>query len=468
MSAVGYVLGMRLSIRAASLFGCALLSALSAPVAVQAEGRWCEWGREGTYAARAPLHCYADEKCSATCSTRGQSDLACVTGSCVPPCTTIRLCSLAADCARGESCLELAGVRPPIVDSPGFAPTGVCVAPDASLGHVPPRDAFCRDTWESWEDGYLYDVTLPVFGTRSLHTPSWGFGDADHDGCANEVDGSVCTDDGAPCLTVEPRRPVNCPSEPSVDRCCRFSPAGLECSSDAGMCACSTIHACTPGPRPYPADDCRFSGTGAAGLCVRPPDSGALGVCLFEEFFESCTDPASLVVGDACFRDPSSGLLTENFYQGDCDGDGCPNGQDSDRCRQCDGARCGTMSVDTRTDCVSIVGAGLDDPDRCFADAGVSPDASTVSLDAALDPQTDAAFTDAPSDASSTPTDAPAMDAPSVPTPHFGGAGCRCRTLPSTEPSRMALGAFALSASFVLAATRRSRARRRRRSLSSS
>lgn len=443
---MGYVLAMRLSIRAAVSFACLVASALTTRQA-RAEGRFCEWGPEGTYAMRSSLICRADEACSSTCSTRGQSDLVCAAGLCTPPCTTIRLCSEAADCARDESCVTLEGPRPRILDD-AYEPTGVCTSNlDRTGNRVPPSDSLCEPTWAAWEDSYLYRATTPI-GVVTLHAASWSHADRDFDGCLNGSETSVCGGDGGPCSTEEVPPPVTCPPPARSPSCCQFSVGGLACSDDAATCACSTVHTCTPGPRPYPNRECvSMTGSGAPGLCIRPPDTGALGVCLFEEFFVGCADPRGVTL-DACLRRPGSGELTENFYAGDCDSDGCPNGQDADRCTPCDDAACASMSVDPREGCEEIVNAGLEDPDACFP-AG---DAGVPSVDASTGPGPDGSV--AAEDAAR-PTHDAALDASTERPPTFGGSGVSCHAGTRSGRGPLGLGLLGLA---VAARARRRRA----------
>ena len=338
----------------------------------------------------------------------GQADRVCIDGRCVPPCTTIRLCDETSECLGLGECVELSGGRPDIRSSAGsYSPRGACVERAVSAGSGLPRtEALCDTTWISWSRMYLHEFTFGAFGTRLLHTVSWAHGDADSDGCVNGVDTEPCATSTF-CDAGDPTPPPTCPDQTQA-QCCRVEGGEYVCDGNLGACGCSTLNTCTPSVRVSDNAACApIVDGGAPGLCVRPNEPGALGVCVYEEFLSSCSDVEALSL-ESCFL-TTGRTRTDDFFLGDCDGDGCPNGQDSDSCAACDDARCATVSADTRAGCGAVENPGQNDPAMCLP-----PDAGPVmELDAGMDA-------------------GPALDAGAVTdaTPNnrarFGGNGCQC------------------------------------------
>lgn len=201
---------------------------------------------------------------------------------------------------------------------------------------------------------------------------------------------------------------------------------------------CGTILACSEG-----ADcrrwrdalgDCRLVAAG-----MDPPFS----VCAYPSLGATyCGTPGAPVPTErfaACHTRPD-GSPTSNYFEGNCDGDGCPNGGDLLPCVN-DRAPC--SELDLTISCSSApIDAGV-------PDGGNLPDASVTAFDAGdLD-----AGASVPFDAgASVPFDAPA----SLPVSFGGGGGCRCAVGSGGAPSS------ALAASAVLLATVITRARRKR------
>lgn len=436
---------MRLSIREAASIASVTLIALLAPARAAAEGRWCEWAQDRLVGERGVLVCRADTACATgSCSRLGESDLVCLDGECVPPCSTIRLCDTTADCPAGAMCTLLDGPRPTIAGG-GYAPAGACAASDTapSRGVFPPASLPCAHTWEGWEALYRYDQEFPGFGRRPVHTPTWTHGDSDGDGCVNQLDDVMCVSGTGPCLAVEPSPPPTCPAPTlPTERCCTVVGGALRC--DGADCSCSTIRACNPEPRAYGDSECpALLSDGNPGACLRPGAPGTLGVCFFEEFLEDCGDLEALDFA-SCFR-TGRGTFTTNFFEGDCDADGCPNGQDVDRCEPCDGAACADESVDM---CAEVSNAGLADPIRCVpADASTPPlpDGAIAPLDGDITPLDDAG----PAlDAARPPLDAAVLDGSPAPSPRFGASGVQCAIGARGDP-RAAHALYAIGLTFI-------------------
>jgi hypothetical protein len=405
------------------------------PTGARADGRWCEWTSSTLFAERGSLVCYPDGACEADtdcASTPGAegSDRVCVARSCMPPCSTIRLCDATADdCGVGARCLRISsGRRPDLVTSDGapFEPDGVCVLTDPSSRDTALPRVLCPEdapTWDGWERAYVYrhDFGFPI-GMRPVHTNAWGFGNPDGDACPNGVDADACRSDARLC-SVLPEPPASCGANSGTGACCAIEAGALVCAPNPGACDCSsTIRVCTPGPLAFSEAECPALAPGSGpGTCVRPDQPGALGVCLYPDFLDDCSDLAALDTS-RCFVTPR-GTVTANFYDGDCDGDGCPNGNDPDRCDACDEATCAVESTDPRTDC-HHPGEPLLDPAWCQPDASAAMDAG-------------------------------AGEPRSV---RFSGGGCTCRVGARPEgtiPQGVALGATFLAATLLRRRSRR-------------
>ncbi|MBX7194567.1 MAG: hypothetical protein K1X94_21100 [Sandaracinaceae bacterium] len=422
---------MRLSIRAPRSTSCwavlalGLASLVGASLA-RAEGRWCEWTNAQLVGGPGELRCYADTTCDGDldCRAVDAPDRICVSGlgTCVPPCSTIRLCDEPGDCPGG-TCTRLSGRRPTI-DPESYSPSGVCVSD--SHDTFPPPALFCDESWERWADAYARNRPFAILG--GIYVPvltnAWGFGDGDDDGCPNAIDATPCMPD-AVCPAREPDPPPTCPAD-SGSTCCVAEGPTLVCDD---VCPCSTIRACTPAPEVLAHPSCEsLSPMGRNGLCVRPDAPGVLGFCVYEEYLEDCSRLGDITL-DSCFQSPT-GEFTPNFYAGDCDGDGCPNGQDPDRCVPCDGVACLDTTVDPRVECPAMLTDPWVDPPACFPeDAGI--DAGVEDLDASA-----------------------SLDAPASPPTSFGGSGCRCAV---GGASRDPMGIAAALLAILVAVGRRRR-----------
>jgi hypothetical protein len=381
-----------------------------APKVALAEARWCTWTND-TVASGDPgtLRCYAD---MAECMTNADCGVGriCDGTNCVPPCTTIRLAEDGGDC-DGTSFVRLSGTAPAVVSVPSsttFAPTGYCQI--AGTGPV----CSPTPTWTRWEASYLQeDAGAPAL-VGLQHTNVWGAADSDGDTCVDGGDPNVCTGP-RPTTCGDRQRPATCGASEGPSGVCCIVGATVECGSCPAE-DCSTIQACNPDSDLWSCAP--LSGTTANGACLRNDDNpvpidGATGVCIFPAFLRGCLMPGLPDMGAACFTTPTDGPTT-NFFDGDCDRDGCPNGHDSAPCLRCDGAQCLAVAIHEPRDRCRRLRMAEDepiDPMDCRTDAAL-PD--TGSHDAG---PVDAAM------------DAPSPDAQIPPQVTFGGGGgCACTT----------------------------------------
>jgi hypothetical protein len=283
--------------------------------------------------------------------------------------------------------------------------------------------------------------TLP--GASGLMTTDYFHGDCDGDGCPNGHDTDPCTPSAACDILVSPFESPFCAHPPAL-ACDVIAGRGFVCEdarpcdpmlgstangcsigtcesgwSDAPRCRppCSTLFLCVPGALPgggAPREQCPQL-DGADGQCVALPSGvpsidGRDGVCIYTDFFD--TSCVGATVSSACFDDPS-GALTTNFFAGDCDGDGAPNGCDAMRCASGGGT----------STCVGTAGAGCT-PSYTAPDAGLDEDAGVDAGSAPLDggPTRDAA----PTGDASTIMDATTPISSGSEVSFGGGGGCRC------------------------------------------
>ena len=327
------------------------------------------------------------------------------------------------------------GVCVTIVGTSGLLGHGVCEVPE-----VP--EVFCERPDAAVDERTLIACyRLPHSDTL---TPSWFDGDCDDDGCPNANDPSPCAVTSEPCdpTSADAFRCVNRRVNVPAERCavesatCAFPhacvvagmtracPVGFACA--AGACEpsqCSSFYACRS------VDDCQGAPS-ELGTPVRCQVAGGLldstvgsprdGFCVFDTFHIAETR-CSLSDGTQCFR--IGGTTVDDFFQGDCDGDGCPNLLDED---SCDASRTGPCDVP------------MDSPACAMR---VMP---PVTLDGGVDAGSDAG--PAEMDAATT------VDGGVPPSISFyGGGGCRCGVL--AAPTRG--GALVLVVPLVLLARRR-------------
>lgn len=221
--------------------------------------------------------------------------------------------------------------------------------------------------------------------------------------------------------------------------------------------ACSTVFGCSEG------GDCPRLG-GVTGRCA---PTGALGgappgICLYDTADTSrivyCTGTGP-IAHDAfarCHTTPA-GEITTNYYEGDCDEDGCPNGADPAPCLAGD-EPClepGTLGpLCARPTVPPDAGVSLPDAGPPAADAAIStPDGGNAGEDAG-------GGEDAGSGGDLDAGPSREMDAGEVP-PGIGfngGGGCRCAVPGGASSSGS--GALALAALALVAIARRAVRRR--------
>jgi hypothetical protein len=327
---------------------------------------------------------------------------------CLPECSTIIGCEDDEDCSslRAASSCQLFSAGAP------FEGGGICTASDLPV-------QYCNGMGPLAPDRLLDCHTLPFSDTL---TPSWFDGDCDRDGCPNASDGLPCVSGGActrpsPILPVCPRRlvdvgPERCVFPSDVPSCatahtCSTNedcPLGFACEDETcEPIECTALYSCRS-----VADCPRDTELGTPILCLPsvlldPGLGRGDGFCLFDSF-DVTTACADLGEARSCFfRD---GVFSNDFFQGDCDLDGCPNGLDPAPC-----------AADSSEGCRSEgVSPACDTPIPPARDAGVpfedaaSPDGGAVPFDAS-------------------PFDASVDD----PVTFGGGGGCVCRAGPRSH-----------------------------------
>lgn len=404
-----------------------LLSTVVAPASALAEARWCVWTNESvaTPGEAGTLRCYLDRSCAD--NTDCDEGRLCEGTQCVPACTSIRLAEAAMECGANATSFSARNGAPPNIetnDGEPFTPTGVCLSAARFA---------CGEDWRAWERSYVQEETF-FLGSFPQRTSAWGQADFDGDGCPDGGDEMPCVaDSSTTCLPASLPSSCETSSAPS-GTCCRDS-GEVTCGSvcEENEDECSTVRACQPTSEFW---SCAPLGTvSQRGACLRiegdtAPVEGLAGYCLFPEFFQGCAIDALPETG--CFE--IDGDLELNFFEGDCDDDGCPNGYDPAPCSRCDGAFCRTTSRDPRPGCGGTrpTDALMDPIDCPTPDAGTS-DAGSASDDAGI---------------------TPAMD--TGPRPTFGGGGgCTCSTA-----HRASHGAGLLALGLGLAWTLTARKRR--------
>ncbi len=397
---------------------------------------------------------------------------------CMLPCTTMFGCGSASDC-------------------PVIGPVGSTLAPfcqDASdgtsictyHGTAPPnqRITYCADGGATILTHYLSACqTLPrAAGDPPVYTQDYFEGDCDGDGCPNGADTDPCAlpATGASCaISTEPARSPFCP--PLQPLACAPGSGGLVCE-DARPCAgvgsaCGAVSICedgwSDGPRCRPSCStlilCQSAATGrmpepcpefdgSAGFCVPSPVSiagypGYDGACVYVPSFVDATCSAS-TPSATCFLLPGTSTVTTNFFLGDCDGDGIPNGCDSMRC----------VPGSAADGCVPVPGDGcaatLAMPDAGIVDAGGSTtDAGDTMPDAGGEPSPDGSLTTddsgTTSDSGTQAFDAGVTDNDASGGSFTGGGGCRCSAAGGDRGGLAGLGLAVLALGVTFARRRR-------------
>lgn len=273
------------------------------------------------------------ERCTtgATCSDGSPCDP--LSHVCLPECSTIIGCDTNEDCAS----LRASGVCQPFAADAGLDEAGLCTAPGEPV-------QYCNGAADLQLERFLSCHTLPFSDTL---TPSWFDGDCDQDGCPNASDDAPCSGGGA-CgrpsasvpvcdrrlIEVGPERcvfPSEAPSCATAHDCKTPAdcPPGFGCDGSCEPLECTALYSCRAlGDCP---DD---TALGLPILCLPsvlldPGLGRGDGFCLFASF-DVTIECAALSDARSCFfRD---GAFSNDFYQGDCDLDGCPNGLDPNPC----------------------------------------------------------------------------------------------------------------------------------------
>jgi len=351
----------------------------------------------------ASIACEGLELCASGAVCR--DGLACnvTSGLCLPECSTIVGCDADEEC----DALRVGGSCQRFASGMDLWTGGVCTAPELPI-------QYCNGTGNVSVDRFLACHTLPFSDTLA---PSWFDGDCDGDGCSNGGDLLPCISGGAcgrpdPLALLCPHRlvgvgpercvflPSGAPSCATAHPCSAASecPEGFACSDETcEPVACTAVYSCR-----NVADCPRGTELGEPVVCLPtarldPGRGHGDGFCLFDSFAVTSACFGLLEAQSCFFRD---GAFSNDFFQGDCDLDGCPNGLDPSPC--------------------SVDGAALCRPD------GTSPACDTPIPPARLDagvPFEDAALPDGGGT-----FDAAVFDGGTNERVTFGGGGgCVCR-----------------------------------------
>lgn len=428
-----------------TLAACLLVAHALAPSAALAGPMMCDVEPDGRLVCVPPETCASRRDCL---GPPGTEDWFCrvvgtatATPICVPSCGTIYACDPemppSGQCpalpGRTASCTGLDPAADLGADVP---PLGLCTY---SVATRPAAIDYCTEaTAQILGPMFRACHTMPrVAGDPAHFTSDYFQGDCDGDGCANGRDAMPCTA-GSSCLPTSAESPTCAPAPPLA---CRPGATGIECGDarpcqlDGAPCAlgrceaswsdggprcrpecstlflCSTMAASTVASGDEPA--CPRLGT-EIGMCVLDPTMSMLvddprydGICVYPSWRSDGTCDVS-TVHTTCAID-ADGLPTANFYTGDCDSDGIPNG--------CDSLVCDPMAGPGR--CLDAPG----DP-SCRAMLPTLPDAA-VPDDAGLDVDSGPSTQE---DAASESLDADTVAIDAGPPVRFGGGGgCRCR-----------------------------------------
>jgi hypothetical protein len=208
-----------------------------------------------------------------------------------------------------------------------------------------------------------------------------------------EAEPSVCTfDDTGTRTCLAPRacagRDDCVTGGPHDDWFCEATPpmAGMEC-----MPGCTTMFGCG-----IPSDCPAINGMAPTCDPVQPPSGSSMtpNACTYrlpsgmtiapDQLITYCTAPGfhiPLTRLSACHTIPGTSIVTTDYYLGDCDGDGCPNGHDTDpcvaaagRCAVADGADSPFCPVAPPLACeLSAAGPSCTDARPCSTDTGALP-----------------------------------------------------------------------------------------------
>lgn len=428
----------------------ALLAISWAPLVARAEPGVCDLDNSGNRVCGPSMSCVTRADCIMGAGTDDETcqDIALGTGSvtreCMPDCTTLFSCGSASDCPRvndiGPTCSPVAmgtTTLPSIctwtagatTTTPLAAQITYCTAPGNHI--APSQITACHRRADD----------------PTMFTTDYFRGDCDGDGCPNGHDTNPCMVDptGSCTPSIAPFESPFCAPLPAL--ACTFGDTGIVCGDarpcnpasasilpcSIGTCedgwsevprcrpTCGTLFLCATGALAgggSPPEQCPLL-NGSIGQCLPLPASidsvdGRDGLCIYSDFFDtSCLSGTG--PGSACFMQPD-GMLTDNYWAGDCDGDGAPNACDDMICA--DGG--GTMSCD------SPAGAACT-PTYTLPDAGVdggpTEDAATTQADSGA----------SSGDAGNTASDASTMNDGGVQAGFSGGGGCHCAAAGTTS-----------------------------------
>lgn len=345
------------------------------------------------------------------------------------------------------------------------------------------RITYCADGGATILGHYLSAChTRPrAVGDPAVYTPDYYQGDCDGDGCVNGADTDPCLvpSSGGTCMvSTEPAVSPFCPPPPPL--ACSPSPSGGVVCADARPCGdvagCDSPAACedgwSDGPRCRPECStlilCHRPGAGGAvaelcpafngnvGACLPAPVAvpgypGYDGVCVYSAFVDATC--SSTTVSPACFLEVGSSTPTSDFYRGDCDSDGVPNGCDATRC-EADGIF---------SECVDAPGVGCGamppPPDAGVEDAGVDPNTDAAVVDGDAGAQDDGGVSDSDAGPAGDGGNA-AFDAGSVAEDASGGSfsgggGCRCSAVGGDRGGAAGLGLAIIALGAVLVRRKR-------------
>jgi hypothetical protein len=392
----------------------------------------------GVVSCAPPVLCTARAMCIAGPGTEDETCQAVAENGttrreCLHDCTTLFGCGGASDC-------------PPIDGIVGACEGTVLTGVPSICTYTSATTATPLDAQITYCAGGLHIGASEVVachrlaGMPNVYTDDYFRGDCDGDGCPNGHDTNPCVAAAGTCTPstapVEspfcaPRPALACTVDAGQLTCADARPCDPSAASllpcEVGACEagwsdvprcrppCGTLFLCATGPSSAP-EQCPPLG-GANGVCAPLPSgtspmNGRDGICVYSTFFDSSCLGGGLTLD--CFRDAATGALGDDYFAGDCDLDGDPNGCDHDAI--CDNMVQGDV-------CTTEPGVGCTPmytpPDAGGIDAG-APDAGAI-VDAG------GAIDAGPFDASSTNVDVGLVASPGL--SFGGGGGCRCEAV---------------------------------------
>ncbi len=464
----------------AVLGALAIVGTLAAqPVPAHADRQNCDIGpASSSRMCDTPLDCTTRSQCFTGPGTDDHTCQAITVGSvttreCIPQCSTMFACGGNDQCPVMNG---IAGTCSPTITSPQ-----ICIWTTTSTS-VPAYQqiSYCAG------GGHISDSNIGAChrlprSSPSVYTPDYFQGDCDDDGCPNGFDTNPCHADDGACTPAMGERAESPWCAPLPALACDVSTAGVIMCGDARPCtvgatsplpcgfgACEAEWSDVPRCRP-PCSDFFLCAVGASypeqcpqlngqpGTCVPLPAAIPApplrdGYCTYSDFTDaSC---AGTTLTPSCFQPPGMTRLTDDFFAGDCDRDGAPNG--------CDDAIC--MAGGGTSTCRPEPGPGCTPSYTPPPDAGPGPDAGSdagddagedadTGADAGQEPGTDGGSNVTPTDTGSGGMDAGASGGPVA--SFAGGGGCRCAVGSRQAP----LGSIVLALALGIVIAQRRRAR---------